>query len=75
MVGDQHADVPFLQLGHDALDVLHGDRVHPGEGLVQQDEARVGGQRPGDLGAASFPTAQHIAAVGAHMPEPELGDQ
>ena len=54
VVGDEHADAARLEKADDALDLDHGDRVHAGEGFVQQDEARLGRQRACDLDAAAF---------------------
>ena len=54
VVRDEDADAALTQVANDALDVEHRDRVDAGEGFVEQDEQRVGGQRPGDLDAASL---------------------
>ncbi|MDT4860089.1 hypothetical protein FQZ97_946300 [compost metagenome] len=54
MVGDEHADAARLEETDDALDLDHGDRVDAGEGLVEQDETRVGGQGAGDLDPAAL---------------------
>jgi hypothetical protein len=56
VVGDQHADPPVTQAGHDLLDVMHGDRVDARERFVEEDEGRVSDQRPGDLGAPAAST-------------------
>ena len=58
MVGDQHADAARLEESDDALDLDHGDGIDTGEGFVQQDEARLGGQRPRDLDPAALATRQ-----------------
>ena len=54
MVSNEHADAAFAQVANDALDVEHRDRVDAREGLVEQHELRIGGERPGDLDAAAF---------------------
>jgi len=54
VIGDEHADAARLEETNDALDLDHGDRVDAGEGLVEQDEARVGRERPGDLDPATL---------------------
>jgi hypothetical protein len=41
--------MPLLEEADDLLDFEHGDRVDAGKGLVEQDQARVGGQRAGDF--------------------------
>ncbi len=52
-------------MAHDALDIVHGDRVHTGEGLVEQHEARLGREGTGNFHAASLAARQaqpHAAA-------------
>jgi hypothetical protein len=61
VVGDQHADAARLEEGDDALDLDHRDRVDAGKRLVQQDEARLRGQRAGDLDAAALAARQRQA--------------
>mmetsp|Transcript_6384 Transcript_6384/g.26028 ORF Transcript_6384/g.26028 Transcript_6384/m.26028 type:complete len:371 (+) Transcript_6384:3-1115(+) len=58
VVRDQHADAARLQEADDALDLQHRDRVDARERLVQQDEARLRGQGPGDLDPAAFTAGQ-----------------
>src|SRR6478735_2233504 len=58
VIGDQHADAAFLQMPHDALDLADRNRVHAGERLVQQHEARLGRERARDLDAAAFAARQ-----------------
>ena len=58
MVSDQHADAACLEESDDALDLDHGDRIDTGEGLIQQDETRLGGQRTGDFDPAALTTGQ-----------------
>ena len=58
MVGDQHANTLLGQRGHRVLQVRHGNRVDASKGFVQQEDARLGGQRAGNLGAAAFPSRQ-----------------
>src|SRR5258705_12194515 len=52
VVGDEDADAALLEEADDLLDVEHRDRVDAGERLVEQDEARVRGERARDLDAA-----------------------
>src|SRR5437868_11429538 len=54
VVRDEHADAALLEEADDLLDVEDRDRVHARERLVQQDEARARGERPGDLHAAAL---------------------
>src|SRR5690606_12616524 len=58
MVGDQHTDALVLEMLDDLLDIVHRYRVHPGKGLVQQDELRIRGQGPSDLGTPTLATGQ-----------------
>ena len=56
VVGDKDADVFALEAIDDALNVLHGDGIYSGEGLVQHDKARVDSQAAGNLGATALAT-------------------
>src|SRR5690606_27335904 len=58
VVGDQHADAAVLEVLDDALDLADRDRVDAGEGLVEQDQPRLGGQGARDLHAAAFAARQ-----------------
>jgi hypothetical protein len=58
VVGDQHPDATLLEEADDALDVQHSDRIDAGEGFVQQDEARPGGQGPRDFAAPPLAAGQ-----------------
>ena len=65
VIGDEYADAAVAQEGDDGLDVDDGDRVDAGEGLVEQHEARLGGQRTGDLDAPAFATREaHSGCIG-----------
>ena len=57
------------------LDVFHGDRVDAGEGLVEQDELRIDGQRPGDLAAAALTAGKLYALALTHFLQTEFLDQ
>src|SRR5581483_1086542 len=54
MVCDQNSDSAFLQKSDDLLDVEHRDRVHSGERLIEENEARPGREGAGDLHPAAF---------------------
>jgi hypothetical protein len=75
VVGDQHADAARLEEADDALDLDHGDRVDAGKGLVQQDEARLRGQRAGDLHAAALAARQRQRGRVAQMVHAQLLQQ
>ena len=53
------------------MDLGDGDRVDPGEGLVQQHEARPCRERPGDLHPAPFAPGEVLAARVAQVLETE----
>ena len=38
VVGDEHANAFVPKLIHNALNVLYGNGVHTGKGLIKQDE-------------------------------------
>ena len=54
MVGDQHPDAARGQFANDALDVEHRQRVDARKRLIEQDEARLGGQRARNLDPAAL---------------------
>src|SRR5258708_12509339 len=58
MVRDQYPDIALPQEADDFLDVQHRDRIDPGEGFIEQDEARLGGERPRDFDAPPLPAGQ-----------------
>ena len=45
------------------LDIDHRNRIDPGKGFIQQDEVRIGGQRPGNFHAAAFTARQADAGL------------
>jgi hypothetical protein len=49
MIGDEDPDVPLLELQNDVLDLAHGNRIHPGERLVEQQKLGVCSQGASDL--------------------------
>src|SRR5690606_14604491 len=75
MVGDEHADALVLEVLDDLLDIVHRDRVDPGEGLVQQNELRIGSQGPSNLRAAALTAGQAHASTVAQMMDMKLAQQ
>ena len=75
VVGDEDTDVLVLQLPHDVLDVLHGNRVDTRKRLVEHDELRVDGQASGNLRASAFTPRELVAKVLAHLLKAELIEQ
>ena len=75
VVGDDDADVAVFEFGDDVLNILDGNRVNAGKGLVQQDELRVDGQGAGDLAPAPLTSGELDAEALAHLAEVELIDE
>src|SRR5690554_1068528 len=75
MVGDQDADIAPLEEVHDALDLDDGNRIHPGKGLVQQNEAGVGSQGTRDFNAATFASGERNGRIATDMPDLQFVDQ
>jgi hypothetical protein len=75
MVGDQHADAAVGEVAGDALDVVHGERVDAGEGLVEQDEGGIRRERARDLDAAPLAAREAHAEVVPEMRDVQLLQQ
>src|SRR5579859_674377 len=75
MVSDQHTDAAMGELADDALDVEHGERIDACEGLVEQHEARLGGERPGDLDPPPLPARERNAERAANVADAQLLEQ
>ena len=58
VIGDQDADALSRQIADHLTDVGDGQGVDAGEGFVQQHEAGLARQRPGDLAAAALTARQ-----------------
>ena len=58
MVRDDDPDILVLELGNDILDILHGNRVHTRERLVQKNELRVDGKSPRYLATPSLTSGE-----------------
>src|ERR1044071_3524983 len=63
VIGDEHADPAVPEVGDDLLDVDDGNGVDAGEGLVEEDEGRVGGQGATDLEAAPFSAREGVGGL------------
>ena len=75
MVGNEDPDVAIRQLADDALDIEHGQRVDAREGLIEQHEARFGGERPRDLDTAPLAPREGQAETLAHVADAQLLQQ
>ena len=75
VVGDQHAEAAILEVADQLADLADVDRVDPGQGLVEQDEARLRGERPGDLDAAPLAAGQRQRRRAAQGGEAEVVEQ
>ena len=75
MIGEQDADAFGFEVADEMLDVGDRDRVDAGEGFVEQQTARIGGQGAGDLGAAPLAPGKTHALARAHMADVEFLEQ
>ena len=75
VVGDENADAPALQQLYDLLDFPDGDRVHAGEGFIQQDERGLERQGPGNLHAALFTAGKPDGELVPEVVDAELLQQ
>ena len=62
-------------MGHHHLDIRHRNGVDARKGFVQQDEARVRGQGPGDLHPPPFASGQGTALAFPDVADVEFLDQ
>ena len=72
VIGDQDADAPSLQVPHKVLNVADGDRVDAGEGLVEQHEGRLSGERARDFAAPPLAARQGDRRRAAQARDVEL---
>src|SRR5579859_5061175 len=75
VVGDQNADLALAQKPDDLLDVQDRDWVDPGERLIEQDEARLGGERARNFDAAPFAARQADRGAVAQMRDVQVMQQ
>jgi hypothetical protein len=75
MISYQDADAALAQMLDDPLDVQHRDRIDAGEGLVEQHEARLCGEGPGDLDAPPFSAREADTRAVPDMRDMELLQQ
>src|SRR3989442_6510179 len=72
MIRYDHADAALLEEPNDAMDVEHRDRVDRGEGLVEQDEGRLGAERAGDFYPPPLTSRQRERRVLAQVRDVEV---
>ena len=58
MVGDENANITLGKKAHNFLDVQNCNGIHPGEGFVEQNKARLSGERAGDFYSSALPAGQ-----------------
>ena len=75
VVGDEDADVAFLELPYDVLDVLDGDGVDACEGFVEEEEHGVVGEGAGYLGTAALAAGELDALAVAYVLEVEFVEE
>src|SRR5437762_1087381 len=56
VIGDEDADAFLAEAEDDLLDIVDGHGIDAGEGLVQEEDGRMGDQAAGDGDAAFFTT-------------------
>ena len=72
VVCDNNADIAVFQLCDDVLDILHGNGVNPGKGLIQEYEFGIYGKGAGYLAAAALTTGKLDAAGLTYLGEVEF---
>jgi hypothetical protein len=72
VVGDQDPEVAIAQASDQRLDLLDGDRVDAGEGLVEQEDRRIARERARDLEPAALASRERVRQVVAEVREVEL---
>src|SRR5712691_2373102 len=75
MIGDQDADATILEVRYEVADVADRNRIDPGERLIEQDEVRLGRQRPGDLATPPLAARQRHRRSAPQMADRELGQE
>src|SRR5690349_18960214 len=75
MVSNQHAYAAVGELADDALDIEHRQRIDAREGLIEQHEARLGGECAGDLDAATLTARERVTHGLADVPDAQLLEQ
>ena len=58
MVRNKYTEMSFFQAADDLLNVFYGNGIDAGKRLIQQDEFRIGDQRPADFCSPPFTTGQ-----------------
>ncbi len=75
VIRNQHADAAILEKTDDFLNIQHRYRVHPRERLVEQDEARSGGQGPGNFHAPPLPAREAHRGAREQVTDVEIVQQ
>jgi len=75
VVCDQNTNIASAQVADDALNVQDGDRVHTGEGLVEQHELRFRGKRTCDFDATSLAAREALTDAVTNMADVQLLEQ
>ena len=67
VICNQHPDSAITEMVNNGFDVVYGDRVYPGERLIQQDKIGFCRQRSGDFNTAPFSAGQRLTQAVAKM--------
>ena len=75
VVGDNNADILVFEGCHDALDILHRNRVYARKWLVEQDKRRVDSDSTSNLGTTALTTRELVTVALAYLLQAELLDK
>src|SRR5690625_5622830 len=63
MIGDEYADISFLQICHDLLYILYRYRIHPCQGLIQQNKFWICNKCPCDFSPPPLTSGKTVPLV------------
>src|SRR5690625_3323261 len=75
VVCDEYAYLTCFQELHDALNLDNCDGVHPGKGLIKQNESRPGCQCPGNLDSPALTTREGNGGIVPDVTDLQLLEQ
>src|SRR5690625_3611226 len=63
MIGDEYADISFLQICNDLLYILYRYRIHPCKGLIQQNKFWICNKCPCDFSPPPLTSGKTVPLV------------
>ena len=75
VIGNQDPDSTFSQLGNDALNVPHGQRVYSRKRFIQKDKLRRQDKRARDLEPSSLASGQRVRSLAPQVADSKLLQQ